>query len=316
MTLQHLEDIREIIQARGQRASFEDLQTYLRLVRELKVRDSEVVAEYGVLLLRKFKKQLSTEEELLTTEQVATAAIDCKAFDAAFLLVTALRKRFPSSSQRTTRLVEMYFEAKGQLEKARDNYITNTLDVSPDSQYLLKRQVALEKTQDNIQGAIDLLCKYVDLFMMDREAWEELGELYLQAQMFSQAAHCYEELLLHQAHHIPYHVQYADILYTIGGSNGNNFRTARSYYAAAVQLSKGTNVRALYGLCACSAQLSGIKGSVGKDQEELGRKAAELLQKLYAARSPDKLKMVTELLKAQGLTSGASTSKAGTVLLE
>ncbi|KAK9791364.1 hypothetical protein WJX73_009896, partial [Symbiochloris irregularis] len=100
------------------------------------------------------------------------------------------------------------------------------------------------------------------------------------AQMFSQAAHCYEELLLHQAHHIPYHVQYADILYTIGGSNGNNFRTARSYYAAAVQLSKGTNVRALYGLCACSAQLSGIKGSVGKDQEELGRKAAELLQKL------------------------------------
>ena len=77
--------------------------------------------------------------------------------------------------------------------------------------------------------------------------------------MYSQAAHCYEELLQHQAHHIPYYVQYADILYTIGGSSGHNFRTARSYYAAAVQLSGATNVRALYGLCACSAQLSAVK---------------------------------------------------------
>ena len=81
----------------------------------------------------------------------------------------------------------------------------------------------------------------------------------LQAQMYSQAAHCYEELLLHQAHHIPYYVQYADVLYTVGGANGHNYRTARAYYSAAVQLSAGKNVRALYGLCACAAQLSGVK---------------------------------------------------------
>lgn len=77
--------------------------------------------------------------------------------------------------------------------------------------------------------------------------------------MYSQAAHCYEELILHQPHHIPYYVQYADVLYTIGGSNGHNYRTARAYYAAAVQLSGGKNVRALYGLTACAAQLGGIK---------------------------------------------------------
>ena len=268
----------------------------------------------------------------------------------------------------------------------------------------------MEKTKDNLPGAIDLLCKYVDLFMTDREAWEELAELYLQvqagaclraswtvfacqlrsrqaahfccltsassdhlqqqeqqvtcssitatphemltkqdgkrfwplekpssllhqpdaqgrarfpavcysfvqfcsfllimhgalfwlnvtesrfectlliviphshacgrhtviiqsyicalsatilqAQMYSQAAHCYEELLLHQAHNIHYYVQYADVLYTVGGANGHNYRTARSYYAAAVQLSGGRNVRALYGLCACTTQLAGIK---------------------------------------------------------
>ena len=80
-----------------------------------------------------------------------------------------------------------------------------------------------------------------------------------QAQMYSQAAHCYEELLLHQPHHIPFYVQYADILYTVGGANGQNYRTARAYYTAAVQLSSGRSVRALYGLSACAAQLGGIK---------------------------------------------------------
>ena len=46
----------------------------------------------------------------------------------------------------------------------------------------------------------------------------------MQVQMYPQAAHCYEELLMHMPHSIPLYVQYADIMYTMGGSN---FRTAR-----------------------------------------------------------------------------------------
>ena len=77
--------------------------------------------------------------------------------------------------------------------------------------------------------------------------------------MYPQAAFCYEEVLLHAPQNIALYVQYADILYTMGGPTGANYRTARSYYAAAVQLSKGSNIRALFGLCACAAQLSGMK---------------------------------------------------------
>ena len=51
-----------------------------------------------------------------------------------------------------------------------------------------------------------------------------------------------------------------------------------------------------------------MQGSVGKDQEELGQLAASLLQKAYAARSPDKVTMLTALLKAQGLASGPSAT--------
>ncbi len=82
---------------------------------------------------------------------------------------------------------EMYFEARGLYDDA-ERVITEQLEEAPESQMLLKRQVALEKSKGNIAGAIELLRKYVDVFQTDREAWEELGELYLQACPYKQDA--------------------------------------------------------------------------------------------------------------------------------
>ena len=96
-----------------------------------------------------------------------------------------------------------------------------------------------------------MLCMSLPLTMSRRPSLQ-----LLQASMYAQAGHCYEELLLHTPHSIPYHVQYADVLYTLGGSS---YTTAQTYYAAAVKLSEGHSIRALYGLCACAAQLSSGK---------------------------------------------------------
>ena len=71
--------------------------------------------------------------------------------------------------------------------------------------------------------------------------------------MYPQAATCYEELLMHQPASAATHVQYADVLYTIGGPA--NYQTACTHYSAAIDISSGQNARALYGLCAASAQL-------------------------------------------------------------
>ena len=79
------------------------------------------------------------------------------------------------------------------------------------------------------------------------------GRATAQAQMYPQAATCYEELLMHQPASAATHIQYADVLYTIGGSA--NYQTARTHYSSAIDISSGRNLRALYGLCATSAQL-------------------------------------------------------------
>lgn len=41
-------------------------------------------------------------------------------------------------------------------------------------------QVAVEKSRGNTAGAIDTLRKYLDTYQNDKEAWEELAELYLE----------------------------------------------------------------------------------------------------------------------------------------
>lgn len=45
---------------------------------------------------------------------------------------------------------------------------------------VLVLQVAAEKSKGSLSNAIELLRKYIDTYMLDRAAWEELGDLYLQ----------------------------------------------------------------------------------------------------------------------------------------
>ena len=72
-------------------------------------------------------------------------------------------------------------------------------------------------------------------------------------------------------------------------------------------MSKGRNLRALYGACACAAQLAGARragggsGGAAEGEEELGKLAAEALQQQYAVHCPTKVPLVRGMLKAQGL---------------
>jgi hypothetical protein len=45
---------------------------------------------------------------------------------------------------------------------------------------LVLLQVAVEKSRGNTSGAIESLRKYLDTYQNDKEAWEELAELYLE----------------------------------------------------------------------------------------------------------------------------------------
>ena len=96
----------------------------------------------------------------------------------------------------------MYWEASGNTDKAAELY-NEALDDKPGDEIIAKRlvrhamwscineltrpeapfrclQIAVEKTRGNTQAAVEALRKYLDIYAGDKDAWEELGELYLE----------------------------------------------------------------------------------------------------------------------------------------
>ncbi|GAX84373.1 hypothetical protein CEUSTIGMA_g11795.t1 [Chlamydomonas eustigma] len=270
---------------------------YLKISRELKIRDSQVVARYGSILLRNYKNILAEEEKWLVHEQVAVASLDCGAIPFATDLIRAVARRFPESS-RTRRLQGMFWEASGNPEKAIEIY-QDVLTAKPSDEIAAKRLIAVEKTRGNTLAAAEALKKYLDIYSGDREAWEELAELYLELLMYKQALFCFEELLMFNPLNPQYLVAYADVLYTIG-----SFRLARSYYSKAVEASLGSSNRALFGILACYANITekvSLQDSKTRAQIELPDLSAQALIKLYRQNAPDKLPLLEPMLKKLNL---------------
>ncbi|KAL3162216.1 hypothetical protein ABBQ32_009921 [Trebouxia sp. C0010 RCD-2024] len=310
-------------QSPGHAIPIPELAEYLRLLRDLRIRDSDNVVTYGGHNLQQLAAALPEEELWLVYEQVAIAALDSRAMALATSLIQKIRKKFPKSS-RTHRLTSMYLEACGETAKLTE-FHKQILEDDENNEAILKRQVAVEKSKGSVSSAIELLRKYLDTYMLDKAAWEELGALYLQASLYQQAAHCYEELLLHMPSSIAYYVQYADIMYTIGGTHApghradviaNDYRTAQSYYAAAVRMSEGHNIRALYGLCASASQLSGLKGrnAQSKDAADVADLAAQTLIRRYQEECESLLPHVRELIQDHSLSAASSSQNSLAIL--
>lgn len=308
-----LEDVeRQLRSAKGV-PSAAQLIKYLRLVRELRVRDSPTVARYGNILLRHYRSHLAEEELWAVHEQVAVAALDAHALPFAASVIRAVNRRFPDSV-RARRLQAMYFEASGDFVRAEELY-RDLLAQHPSNEMALKRLVSLERSRGNLSGAIEALRKYLDVMANDKEGWEELAELYLEALNYRQAAFCYEELLLHTPNNSSYHVRYADVLYTIGGST--NYKTARAYYAKAVELTAGGSLRALWGIMACTAHIGekvSLQDARSRAQIELPEATTQALLRLHGRHAPDKLPLVEGVLRkmaggAAGTAGGAGAAE-------
>lgn len=44
-------------------------------------------------------------------------------------------------------------------------------------------QIAMDRTRGNLAAAVEGLRRYLEVHAADREAWEELGELYLEVRV-------------------------------------------------------------------------------------------------------------------------------------
>lgn len=210
----------------------------------------------------------------------------------------ALQEAFPDS-MRVGRLEGLALEAEGRFGEAEEVYAA-LLKKQPGNADAMKRRVALAKARAGPEEAIKLLTEYLEAYAADTEAWAELAELYLSLSMYKQAAYCLEELLLSAPHDAAKHLRYAEVMYTLGGTE--NVLAARKYFAAAVELSGGHSVRALYGLCACAQALAGAKGhKLSLGEAKLYANAADRLRTLYAQVDSKHETLLAGALEAMGV---------------
>jgi len=259
--------------------SFEEVRDELRAWREDNSRRSDEVLERWSDVMAAQVARLG-DERWMVEEQVLVAALDCHQMAVAEECLASLSAQFPGSL-RVAKLQAMRLEAMGRTEEALTIY-NRILREDETNSAARKRKVALLRGQRRYVEAVKELTDYLNKFMSDGEAWQELSSLYLKLGDYSRAAFCAEELLLHHPHSALHCCRYAEIRYTQGGAD--NLELAKTYFTQAVRLSPGC-VRALYGLrAACEALLAGKGGARRRGAERGADWAQRRLRERYEAQ--------------------------------
>ena len=118
----------------------------------------------------------------------------------------------------------------------------------------------MHKQSGNIQLAVERLHALLAVYQADVAAWNELSEIHLANGNYTQAAHCYEELVMLKPTSSHYHNRLADAYYSIGDKE--HILLARKHYTLSLdQQSHEINFHALYGLQASARWLSELSSN-------------------------------------------------------
>lgn len=189
-------------------------------------------------------------------ERVLLAAADCARPDIADHCLRALIKRFGAKSLRVRTLAGSVFEMddertaqSAELEtrtREAEKQYDHVLKADPVNMAAWKRKVAVCKAEGDLTSATIELNQYLEVFQTDEQAWQELFDLYVAQRKFELAKFAAEELITSAPENYLYHLQYADVLYSLGGRA--NVELASVYYSQSLELNMGgKNLRALYG---------------------------------------------------------------------
>jgi len=185
----------------------------------------------------------------------------------------------------------MQLEAQQQWTKADEIYQL-ILEKDPGNTQAMKRQISIRRALGDTTNAIKLLNEFLKIFVADTDAWSELADLYLEQNLYKNAAFCYEELILSAPQNYHLFTRYAEILYTIGGYD--NFKLARKNFAHSLELQETGNLRALYGLLMSAIAISHTKqGKQDKENIDVFDWAHDKLVKCYQNSDSKQLEIIS-----------------------
>lgn len=249
----------------------------LDFIKTQKLRQPRVVTQHGMAMLRHHGSQLG-DDVWLYYERVFMAALDCHDARAQAECLEALEKKFPDSL-RVKKLVGMQLELQQDFAGALELYEA-ILEANPADKGVMKRKICVYEEQGDTQGTIKELNAFLKVFCSDEQGWQKLLDLYIGVGRVELAKFACEELLLLVPENYLYHLQYAELVYTLGGKP--NFLLARQYFAQSLELKREENLRALYGLILCLR----LKGSNKLASELYSWSVEEVMKEYRRVTSP------------------------------
>ena len=311
---------------------------YLSMQEEHQLRKSEMVFKCGQLIIEELRKRdelrsarsfiinffsslnttnsnvlrrISVHERAQILEQTFISALDLNELKRALELFDALKEIVikqlgQKNSRRLRRLEGMLLESSGEFDKALVHY-DEILKDHPTEQRVMKRKIAVYEQKNDKKKLLECLNEYLDVYMDDVEAWEHAGKIYSSLFMHEQAIFCFEECLCSSPSNYHNHRRVAEQLYALSGID--NLKRASMYYAAAIDMSTGADVRSLYGCILTRNKLQALMNNDNNNSsvhtnknsldtvEALASAAVERLEQMYAIKQEELLGFVRQLKK-------------------
>ena len=200
-----------------------------------------------------YKKQIGVEGNFLL-KKLFFIYLEIKNFKDAHNILIKLIKEFGKDKQ----LLRMYGEECEINPKGGDipmrNYKSLMINDQNDNEsikkYILFMKLSIDlNNKQTINDYIDLWNEYLEVYMNDPFAYNELSEVYLMVNEYDKAAFCLEELLLYSPNDYKILNKIGDI-YT-SKNNAEDAKTAIKFYARSILIQP--TPRAFFGIQNCAS---------------------------------------------------------------
>jgi len=254
--------------------------------REKGIRSSEIITLLSRRILKLDPEFNSINDKHAALEQACMACIDYNDLGTAKKLFLLVDQDFPKDKSNRCYKLQLMQHENNQPDIVKEERDAMLAKFDTD-QSLLKREIALEIQENNIEKAIELLIKHLDTFQIDLDAWLCLADLYIELGQYNRAAFCLEEIVINRPHTAHYHIRLAEIYYTWAALDHNvatkdqiteNFKTSKFHYAHAIRLSlkdEIPNLRAIFGWMQATRAVNDLVGVPTSKGGEINAKAVE-----------------------------------------
>ena len=251
--------------------SFQDYKEWL--LKEIKSNEkpSIFLKKHIENFLKNYKSQIGVEENFLL-KKLFFIHLELKNYKEALNILLKLIKEFGKDRQ----LLRMYGEQSEIDPKGGEipmhQYKSMMLNDQNDNESIKKYILFMKETIDlnnkqTINDYIELWNQYLEAYMNDPDAYNELSHVYLMVNEYDKAAFCLEELLLHNPNDYKVLNKLGDIY--ISKNNPEDAKSALKFYSRSILIQP--TPRAYFGIQNCA--------SIIKKLDEKTKKLVEISKK-------------------------------------